>query len=228
MTKRILIGMTTMALAINAMAATTGAKSVRESVTEQTEKVRKEAFGGAVSMSKVAEAQKSTTLDKLISWVAKGQDATALKVSINGLSAKERDAAADDLATIVAAKQIGELLADKTEGSSLIRAADASAKLISSASLVGKAKSTAKLNESEMADTTAALTKLTQMPELILTRFSTKERDSYSAVQEKLADIIAKGSEKTPEDALLAAVMDVMKVDKVKAMEIIKKLKECV
>ncbi len=228
MTKRILIGMTTMVLAINAMAAVTGGKSVRESITEQTEKVRKEAFAGAGSMSKVAEAQKSAALDKLISWVAKGEQASSLKIALNGLTGKERDAAADDLASIVAAKQIGEITTDKVEGASLVRAAEASAKTLTSARFVGVSKSSTLLSATELSDSTAAVKKLIEMPELILTRFSIKERDSYTAVQEKMNDMIEKGSVKSAEEALVTSIMEVMKVDKVKAMEMVKKLKDCV
>lgn len=228
MTKRILIGMTTVALAINAMAATTGTTTIRESITKQSEKVKKEAFAGAASMSKVAEAQKSAALDKLISWVAKGDQASSLKIALNGLSGKERDAAADDLASIVAAKQIGELTSDKVEGASLVRAAEASANTLSSARFVGVIKSSSLLKTEELADATAAMRKLIEMPELILTRFSIKERDSYSAVLEKMNEKIEKGTVKSAEEALVTSIQEVMNVDKAKAMEIVKKLKDCV
>ena len=136
----------------------------------------------------------------------------------------------DSLATVIAAKKMAVEISktDAAEGKSIDAAASASAKLLANASLTGARKSAKELNPSELTDTTQALTKLESLPEGILTRFSKAERDSYTQIIERHDQLIETGAKSTSEEAFVQAIMDVKKVDKTKAMEIVRKLKECV
>ena len=63
------------------------------------------------------------------------------------------------------------------------------------------------------------------MPEKFMT-FETKERDSYTKIILKADELSLKAE--TYEEAFVKAVMEVQGVSKEKAMEIIRKLKDCV
>lgn len=233
MKKAFIFGMaalvTTLSLSI-AHAAPGGAKPVREALVEYTRQVKQAAFGKSMT-SKGLDAQKlKVAQDNIINELnlSSGKN-NALSMALKADPAKSAQRL-DNLATIVAAKKMaGEISKnDSAEGQSIDAAATASAKLMANSYLTGARKSAKDLNAAELSEATAALTKLESLPESILTRFSKAERDSYTQIIERHDTLIESGKKGTSEEAFVDAIMEVKGVDKAKAMEIVRKLKECV
>ncbi len=234
MKKAIIFGMaalaTTMSLSVAQAAPGGGAKPVREALVEYTRQVKLAAFGKAMT-SKGLDAQKlKVAQDKIIQELnlSSGKN-NALSMALKADPAKSAQRL-DNLATIVAAKKMaGEISKqDSAEGQSIDAAAVASAKLMANSSLTGARKSAKDLNAAELSETSSALTKLESLPEAILTRFSKAERDSYTQIIERHDALIESAKKGTSEEAFVEAIMEVKGVDKAKAMEIVRKLKECV
>lgn len=239
--KKFVLGMAiavTSSVTMNAFAVgTTGAKSVRESLVDYTKQVKEFAFGKGGTGSGLSGQQAKAARDKLVSELhLPSGKANALSIAITSDSSKSGQRL-DNLATIIAAKKMAVEIAkqDASEGKSIEEAAMASAKLLANASLTGARSETrgsqstgSLLSAEETSDTTAALLKLETLPEEILTKFSKAERDSYTQIINRHDKIVEMGTMKTSEEAFIQSIMDVKKVDKAKAMEIAKKLKECV
>lgn len=77
-------------------------------------------------------------------------------------------------------------------------------------------------------DALLALQKLESMPKQILETFKGEEKTSYLKIISKYVELTIKDSKLTNEDALVKAIMVVMKVDKATALEKVRQLKECV
>ncbi|HEX7674742.1 MAG TPA: hypothetical protein VF412_11260 [Bdellovibrio sp.] len=233
MKKAFVIGMVALATTMSfstSYAGVSGAKSVRESLVEYTKQIKEAAFGKGATAKGLSAQQAQAARDKMINELnlPSGKN-NALAMSLMSDSAKSAERL-DSLATVIAAKKMAVEISktDAAEGKSIDAAASASAKLLANASLTGARKSAKELNPSELTDTTQALTKLESLPEGILTRFSKAERDSYTQIIERHDQLIETGAKSTSEEAFVQAIMDVKKVDKTKAMEIVRKLKECV
>ena len=232
MKKKVLVGlMTITALSFAAPTfAAPAARSAREVLVDYTKQVKDAAFGKGRKASALSEQQVKAAQDSMIKELQlSGDKNNGLIASLSADSAK-RAQRLENLATIVAAKRMAPELAksDAKEASSLEAAAVASAKLLSNSSLIGARKSGKDLSSQEMAETTEALAKLESMPEMILTRFNKVERDSYTQILEKHDQLISTAAKGSAEEAFIQAIMDVKKVDKAKALEVVKKLKECV
>ncbi|GEM_PF-1371260 len=232
MKKKVLVGlMTITALSFAAPTfAAPAARSAREVLVDYTKQVKEAAFGKGRKASALSEQQVKAAQDSMIKELQlSGDKNNGLVASLSADSAK-RAQRLENLATIVAAKRMAPELAksDAKEASSLEAAAVASAKLLSNSSLIGARKSGKDLTSQEMAETTEALSKLESMPEMILTRFSKVERDSYTQILEKHDQLVSTAAKGSAEEAFIQAIMDVKKVDKAKALEVVKKLKECV
>lgn len=207
-----------------------GAKPAREALLEYTKQVKEAAFGKSMT-SKGLDSQKlKIAQDNIINELnlSSGKN-NALSMSLKSDPAKS-SLRLDNLATVVAAKKMAVEISkkDAAEGQSIDAAATASAKLMANASLTGARKTAKELNTAELTETTAALSKLETLPESILTRFSKAERDSYTQILERHDSIVESGKKGTSEEAFIEAIMEVKGVDKAKAMEIVRKLKECV
>ena len=83
------------------------------------------------------------------------------------------------------------------------------------------------LDSAQYAETTQALKKLATLPESILVNFEVKERDSYTNILNRHDELI-KSNSKSPEENFVQAIMDVQKISKEKALELVRRLKECV
>lgn len=220
---------TTMSLSLTVHAAP-GAKPAREALVEYAKQVKAAAFGKGMT-SKGLDAQKlKVAQDNIINELAlpSGKN-NALSMALKADPAKSAQRL-DSLATIVAAKKMAAEIGktDASEGTSIDAAATASAKFMANSSLTGARKSAKDLSTAELTETTAALSKLETLPEAILTRFSKAERDSYTQIIERHDQIVESGKRGTSEEAFVDAIMEVKGVDKAKAMEVVKKLKECV
>lgn len=234
MKKAFVIGMVALATTVSFSAAhaagTVAAKSIKESLVDYTKQIKETAFGKGGTAKGLSAQQAQIARDKMINELnlPAGKN-NALSMSLTSDSAKSAQRL-DNLATIIAAKKMAVEISksDAAEGKSIDAAASASAKLLANASLTGARKTAKELNPAELGDTTAALSKLESLPEGILTRFSKAERDSYTKIIEKHDELVEMGAKSTSEEAFVQAIMDVKKVDKAKAMEIVRKLKECV
>lgn len=207
-----------------------GAKSAREALVEYSKKVKESVFGKGMSAKGLDAQQIKVAQDKIINELQlPAGKSNAMSLALRADSTKT-SLRLDNLATIAAAKKMASEISktDSSEGQSIDAAATASAKLIANSSLTGSRPSTKDLNAAEMAEVTSALNKLETLPDLILTRFSKAERDSYTQILERHDLIIESNKRGTSEEAFLDAIMEVKKVDRTKAMEIVKKLKECV
>ncbi len=235
MKKKFVIGMVALATTMSfstSFAAPGGAvaKPAREALVDYAKQIKETAFGKGMTAKGLDAQQTKTAQDRLINelQLSSGKN-NALAVSLKAdttLSAQRLD----NLATIVAAKKMAAEMSktDAAEAKSIEDAAMASAKLLANSSLTGARKSGKDLNANEMAETTSALSKLESLPESILTRFSKAERDSYTQILERHDVLVEQGAKGSSEEAFIQAIMDVKKVDRTKALETVRKLKECV
>lgn len=232
MKKQIIMGMIALAaisFSTQAMAAP-GKASIRDVLSDYAGKIKESAFGPSRTAKGLSGQQVKSAEDKLIGELKlDGGKSNSLAMALSG-DATQTAQRLDNLATIVAAKRMATEISktDVAEGQSIDAAATASAKLIANSSLTGARKTAKELNSQELADTTAALQKLESLPESILTKFEKNERDSYTQILNRHDELVDAGAKGSSEEAFVQAIMDVKKVDKTKAMEIVRKLKECV
>lgn len=223
MKKALLIGMVAFTASI-AFAAPV--KSAKEMLVDYTKQAREHVYGKAGSAKGLENSALSAVKENLLKQLEMPGMANKLRPALSGKSGADR---MDSLVTIVAAKKMSVEISkkDSVEGQSIEAAANASAKLIANADIVG-AKKSSDLNAQEAELVSTALTKAETLPTRILTEFSKAERDSYTQVIEKYDQLNQMGSKKSAEDNFVRAIMEVKKVDKAKALEIARKLKECV
>lgn len=199
------------------------ARPVREILKDYVKDIREYAAKAVLAANKAPSAQKTKAEDILMKDLElRADQKTSIKTAIAGSSDKK--AMTNSLATILAAKKMAAGKSD-AESSSISSAADASLKLMENKVLIGEKTTSTFLPPTELQDTSAALTKLVTMPEKFMT-FETKERDSYTKIILKADELSLKAE--TYEEAFVKAVMEVQGVSKEKAMEIIRKLKDCV
>lgn len=227
MKKALLIGMAALTATMAFSSAYAApVKSAKELLVEYTKTAREHVYGKAGSAKGVSDAVLADVKENLLKQLEMPSMASKLRPVLSGKAGAER---MDNLVTIVAAKKMSVEISkkDAAEGQSIDAAANASAKLISNADTVG-AKKSSELNAQEAELVTTALQKAEGLPTRILTEFSKAERDSYTQVIERYDQLNQMGSKKSAEDNFVQAIMDIKKVDRNKALEIARKLKECV
>ncbi|MNJ93496.1 hypothetical protein D3C87_111780 [compost metagenome] len=233
MKKAMMIGIVALATSVSfttAMAAPgAAAKAPREMLSDYS-KTMKEYFNkiGAnkgITTQNRAQIEKMLETDLELSGAAK----TALMSSLTGSSKEVLAVRIESLATIIAAKKMSADLAkvDAVEATSIEAAVKASAKLIANANMIGAVKEVKTLNKEELTLVRDALAKLESLPTDILIKFSKTERDSYTEILNRHDQLAETGTKGSAEEAFIQAIMDVKKVDKTKALEIARKLKEC-
>lgn len=216
-------------LGTTAMAATSGKVNVRESLIEYSAKVKTAAFGKSAGAKGLSGQALKEAQNKIVNelQLPASKNSTLSMALADGAKTHQR---MDNLATVIAAKKMSVEIAkvDAAQAKSIEQAADASAKLIANSALTGARTSVKELSASELSMVTEALTKLESLPESILTKFDVRERDSYTAILNRHDQLIESGTKGSSEEAFVQAIMEVKKIDKTKALEIVKKLKECV
>lgn len=229
MKKKFIVGMliATSAMSFTAHAveldAKPGGKSVREALVDYVKDIEKYATDKVAVANKAQSSQKLKADDVLMTDLKlSAGDKTSIKTVI--ASAKDKKAMTKSLATILAAKNMAAGKSD-ADSTSINSAADASLKLMANAPLIGEKTSSTFLNTAELKETSEALSKLVAMPEKFIA-FETKERDSFSKVIVKSDELSVKAE--TFEEAFVKAIMESQGVSKEKAMEIVRKLKDCV
>ncbi len=235
MKKQMIMGMTVLAVSlsfsIHAVAGATAGKSLKETMADYKEDMKK-VIEKSLNQNNMSLEQAKAAREKIVAEVKMDEgkrDSLVSALSGNGDLAKQR---LDSLATIIAVQKMvpGISAKNPAEGQSLNDASKAAAQLIADANLTGAARpqDVKTLNSLELSDTTAALKKLETLPEAFLIRFESTERDSYTQVLNKRAELVDSAKYASSEEAFVQAIMDVKKVSKDKAMEIVRKLKECV
>ncbi|KHD88510.1 MAG: hypothetical protein OM95_08340 [Bdellovibrio sp. ArHS] len=198
-------------------------KASREMLVEYTKQIREFAYGKGGSAAKI---QKSKEAHEAI---AKAVELPSHMPDI-AKSLSDSPGRIESMMTIVAAKRMSVEVAktDAVEGKSLRDSADASAKVIAN-SWMRKLERESTLTKEEMEVASKALDRMEiDIPTKMLTDFSKAERDSYTQIIERYDVLNNSASSKKNEDNFVQAIMDVKKVDRAKAIEIVKKLKECV
>lgn len=204
------------------------ARAPREVLKDYTRQARETLFGKGGSAKTAQEATLNRVKGDLIKELNLPGKEASLRMAMGGEAGRAR---MDNLVTIVAAKKLSESLAktDPVEAKSIEAAANATAKLISDASLVGALKDSAiNMKAEELSLVRESLGKLENLSTDILVEFSRAERDSYTQIIEKYDALVNSGTKKSAEEAFIDSIMEVKKVDRQKALETARKLRECV
>lgn len=223
---------TGMVLLSTSFAAAAGAKSVstspRELLTEYTERIRQTLFKGGKTAADIDSQTRDAAKKELVNQLGMPE--------VRGvMSGEAGNIRMDQLLTIVAAKKLGAELAksqDKAvaeDGESIVAAAKANARFLANERLLKATKDDSNIKELKTDEITlvrAGIKKAGDLTADTLLKFSKAERESYTKVFEKW-DELNNTSGKSAEENFVQAIMDVKGVSKEKALEIIRKLKEC-
>lgn len=223
MKKAFVIGMVLVSAvtAQSAFAAGTAAKPVMERLKDYNAESRKHTFG-TMSAKELKGAQIETAKQKVIKQLAVGGLKMSLASSLSGDPAMVKGRL-DTLVTMVAAKRMSADLKSENpkEAQSIDASINAQVELISNAMLISEKPT------GDLVVANQALTKLTQIGGDIITGFDVQSRDSYTRVIKKTNELALR--ETSLEEAMIKAVMaEKTNGDRAKAIELIKKLKECV
>lgn len=245
MRKKLILGMVACSLVASQAFAAPAARGVnianiKTEMTKYTESVvksylfgkgRTNANGLASQAAKIANDR---AFDKFeLRADEKSAVTTALTVSAReGRSEVMVEKRLENLAALIGARKIGQSLLERTEadakaeGQSLVDASSALMKTLANSIFKGTKTTSQRLSKEELADSAKALEKLENISESIV-RMDKTERDMYTQVEIKRDELLKTGRF-SGEEALVEAVMVVKAVDKTKAMEIVRKLRDCV
>ena len=215
-------------IATGAMAAGTVAKPKAIIAVEKMEKeAMKRAFGGEGRTAKDV-ADKDTAINTIAEWLQMPGVATKLRTAVKADSAKVNERL-DNLALAYASKEVGKRVAetDAAQGKSMQEAAEAQVELISVSPLKDSGKKSTTLSADEHAAGIKGIEKLESQGPKQLKDFSQAERDSWTAVEKEYVKTVSLGQGSASE-ALVQSIMTVMKVARTKAIEIMRKLVDCV
>ncbi|WP_413585983.1 hypothetical protein [Bdellovibrio sp. HCB274] len=218
MKKAFIIGMT-IAFSASAFAAP-GKMTTIERVTK-FEKTSQEYFLDANGNLKNASGKNAEKryLEQALRDLAPGKES---KIVENAVQDKE---ILKNLISITAVKKAADKIEDRDEARELTEGSQGLAEMIGQVHLAGKI--TSRENTAEQTTlATAAYNKMLRLGSQILTQFKGADRTAYVKVIS--AFNARKGNGKTPDENLVDAVMETQKVSKEKALEILKKLKDCV
>ena len=233
MNSKLVLGMVAVTMTISFSTAFAGGNRAVDMMPEYSKTIKESIFHGQTTAAGLSGAQIKIAQDKLVNNALLKVDSAALSEALNKDTAKKTQRL-ENLAVIIAATKMAAKISetDAVEGESLQKAAQASAKVIVNSAKVGLDKTS-----NEMIEVTEALVKLESLPESILTRFSKAERDSYTQIIENQSELLTASSGpltrssvqgKSAEAAFVEAIMQVKGVDRTKALEVVRKLKECV
>ncbi|KYG66859.1 hypothetical protein AZI86_07440 [Bdellovibrio bacteriovorus] len=231
MKKKFVLGMVVLSMTaaqVSFAAGVGGARAPREVLMEYTKSMKETLLGKGGSAKNLKDAELQNAKSRITKELNSSR-AADLNAAMSGEAGKAR---MESLVTIIAVKRSTENLAktDAAEAQSMNAAAEASLKLIANSTLVGALKiPETTMKAEEVSLVRDALNKAETMPADIIIQFSKAERDSYTQVLEKYDSIVSNSAgKKSAEESFVDAIMDVKKVDRTKALEIVKKLKECV
>ncbi|QLY25621.1 hypothetical protein [Bdellovibrio sp. KM01] len=131
-----------------------------------------------------------------------------------------------NLVSIVAAKKASEKITDGAEAKEVSDSASGLANMLGKMHLL-KAAESRELTKEQNAIAIEAFDKSVRLGTQILTQFQGAERSSYARVLAKFTEL-SSNSNKLPSEILVDSVMESQKVSREKAIEILRKLKDCV
>ncbi|WP_413576551.1 hypothetical protein ACLVWU_00765 [Bdellovibrio sp. HCB290] len=158
-------------------------------------------------------------LEQAVKDIAPGKES---KIVENALGDKE---VLKNLVSIAAVKKAADKIEDRNEATELAEGAEGLASMIGNMHLAGKASSRENTPE-QSSVAVAAYSKMLRLGTQILTVFKGAERTAYVKVIKAFK--AREGNGKLAEENLIDAVMETQKVSREKAIEILKKLKDCV
>ncbi|MNS53211.1 hypothetical protein D3C72_859590 [compost metagenome] len=186
------------------------------------------AFGKDRTAKDVPKEQIDTTIKTLGEWIKPGMGpelTSTLKSDPSRLTERM-----DTVALIFATKEMGKKIeqSDTAEGKSLQEAAESSLDVIA-VSNVGKGQKAKNLSAEDNTAGDKAVAKLeTETPSQIK-NYSRAERDSWTAVKKEYALTVRTAKFDSRSEALVQAIMSkVTNGDRAKAIEILRKLADCV
>lgn len=188
---------------------------------------RTNASGLAANAQSIANAKILNEMN--LSSVERASVQSALAVNPqHPASAKLVEARLENLAALAAARKVSDSLIakeDPAEAASINQAVDTFVRSIAN-SVYTRAKTSSRLDKQEAQDAALATDKMEAMGETVM-KMDRAERDTYTAIEKKRNEILENGR-LSGEEALVEAIMNVKGVDKAKAMEMVRKLKDCV
>lgn len=206
-------------------------KSVKEILTEQTKIAREKMYGKGGTAKGLNEASLKPAKDFIMKELKMTDSQSAMKINM-ALSGEGSATRMDSLVTVVAAKRLVSEISktNADEAKAVDAAADATAKLIMNSALLGAKQESAikDLNSAELKLVRESLTKMEEVAPNMIVSFNKTEREAFTKVLEKLDTLVDKAPNKSYEENFVQAIMETKGVSKEKALEIAKKLKECV
>lgn len=211
--------------------------AVRAKLVEYMKEAKPRIFGGGRVTSKGLAAQArdfatSKAVEELpLDTNAKSGLVHALTVSRKN-TAEMVEANYESLVVIVGARQLAKQLIEKQpelaeEAGSMMKAADAALKAMSDSILIGSRPEVANfLSKAEVSEISTALRKEATIVEAIM-KMERAERDSWTQIIEKRTELVRQKA-MSPEEAYIRAIMEVKGVSREKALEILRKIKDCV
>lgn len=238
MKKTVIIGLTLVTFSMGAFAATNlSSAQIKTKLTEYLDKdVKPTIFGkGKSSASGLASQAQKLATDKILTELS--SDAAVRTALRNGLvvtktsTAEIVEARLNSIASLIGAKKLAQELIKNgnnvEEAKSIDLSVNALTKLMANSDLISATSKYTLLQGNEVADAIAAVRKMESLGEAVV-KMDKTDRDMYTKVAEKTVELIENGKSKNLEESLVQAIMDVKSVDKAKALEIAKKLKDCV
>lgn len=211
----------------SAMAANKGV--IAEGVAKHMEETRKSLFGASASAKGISKDAARSASERLVKELKISDRAADFKEAISSGDQALMEKRLETAAAITSAKISADALLQKgetAEGTSLKDASEAMKKTLINSKMTDTGLKSNLLSSAEMKDVSSALVKLEGMGEAVM-KMKSEDRDMYTKVETRRDEILQKGNI-TGEEALIQSIMDVVKCDKTKALEIARKLKECV
>jgi hypothetical protein len=242
MKSKLIVGMLAMSfIAAPTFAAPTTAAAhakTAKAVTEYKEKVRTSYFGKGVTKASALSAQAAKAAkDKVVADLELATNDRSKVAEL--LMVKEGDQASKDLAdtrldvlvglsatrTLAKSWIASKDATARSEGEALLASTDTLIQTLINSKLTGHRETSALLNKAELTLTKEATRNLEAIADSIPTM-----KESGPIFVEVLArrNELLRDGRLSAEEALLQSIMDVRKVSKEKAMEIIRKMKDCV
>lgn len=241
MNKKLILGMMAVVLMTSAHAMAQRANSAAALRTEMTkyieEQVKPHVFGsGKTTATGLAAQATRIANDKIINRLdLNGGDKANLQAALTLRAGDSKGSTVvetrlNNLTALLGAREIAKKNIDnvevRTEAESILKASDALVKTIANSVFTRAKLKSDLLTKEEMDLTSTALDKLESLGESVI-KMDKAERDLYAAVEVKRDTLLQEGR-LGGEEALVTAIMQVRGISKEKAMEIVKKLKDCV
>lgn len=206
--------------------------TIRTEMTKYIERdIKPHVFGqGRTSADGLAANAQKIANEKILNRMdLSAAERTGVQSALSG-DAKKVEQRLENLAALMGAREMAKSLIQKREAvdeaQSILEASKALTKTIANSVYSRTKDKSDLLSKEELADAALAVDKMENLGEAVV-KMDKSERDMYAAVENKRAELLDSGRF-SGEEALVEAVMAVKGVSKDKALEIVRKLKDCV